>query len=232
MTDDELFGNSEQLDCSDCVNHGGDWDCDHVHCHIGTGTITDSISRAAVLDEIHKYMEERDYTIGTLYDNICEMPSVQPVAKDIYFHAKDCISRAAAVEALNEYFSRIGKLKLRGLSNAEKAISLDTVGAIKSLPSAQPVEDARAICGECDAWNQYKNYPHPGWIPCSRELPKEEERSYWVCMEDGYQKQCRWKRYEGKDCYIYAWHSTMKVIAWMPLPAPYLPEGEERECID
>ena len=73
----ELFGNSEQLDCSDCVNHGGDWDCDHVHCHIGTGTITDSISRAAVLDEIHKYMEERDYTIGTLYDNICELPSAQ-----------------------------------------------------------------------------------------------------------------------------------------------------------
>ena len=37
----------------------------------------DTISRAAVLDEIHKYMEERDYTIGTLYDNICEMPSAQ-----------------------------------------------------------------------------------------------------------------------------------------------------------
>ena len=37
----------------------------------------DTISRAAVIDEIHKYMEERDYTIGTLYDNICEMPSAQ-----------------------------------------------------------------------------------------------------------------------------------------------------------
>lgn len=49
--DAELLGNSEQLD---------------------------TISRAAVLDEIHKYMEERDYTIGTLYDNICEMPSAQP----------------------------------------------------------------------------------------------------------------------------------------------------------
>ena len=38
----------------------------------------DTISRAAVLDEIHKYMEERDYTVGTLYDNICEMPPEQP----------------------------------------------------------------------------------------------------------------------------------------------------------
>ena len=56
MADNELFGNSEQLD--------------------------DTISRAAVLDEIHKYMEERDYTIGTLYDNICEMPSAQPECED------------------------------------------------------------------------------------------------------------------------------------------------------
>lgn len=43
----------------------------------------DTISRAAVLDEIHKYMEERDYTIGTLYDNICEMPSAHPTDAEI-----------------------------------------------------------------------------------------------------------------------------------------------------
>lgn len=55
------------------------------------------------------------------------------------------ISLNAAVDALNEYFSRIGKLKRRGLSNAEKAISLDTVGAIKSLPSAQPTVDAEPV---------------------------------------------------------------------------------------
>ena len=24
-----------QPDCSDCIEHGGDWDCDHVHCHKG-----------------------------------------------------------------------------------------------------------------------------------------------------------------------------------------------------
>lgn len=34
------FGNSEHPDCSDCVNHGGDWDCDHVHCRKGTDTIS------------------------------------------------------------------------------------------------------------------------------------------------------------------------------------------------
>ena len=40
MAEKELFGNSEQLDCSDCVNHGGDWDCDHVQCHKGADTIS------------------------------------------------------------------------------------------------------------------------------------------------------------------------------------------------
>jgi hypothetical protein len=50
----------------------------------------------------------------------------------------DCISRQAAIAALNEYFARIEKLKRRGLTKGEKAISLDTVGAIKTLPSAEP----------------------------------------------------------------------------------------------
>ena len=50
----------------------------------------------------------------------------------------DLIDRQAAIDALNEYFVRIGKLKRRGLNKGEKAIRLDTVGAINSLPSAQP----------------------------------------------------------------------------------------------
>lgn len=58
----------------------------------------------------------------------------------------DAISRSAAIDTLNEYFSRIGKLKRLGLSDAEKAISLDTVGAIKSLPSTyRLLEDGTLI---------------------------------------------------------------------------------------
>ena len=49
----------------------------------------------------------------------------------------DAISRQDAIDALNEYFARIGKLKRRGLTKGEKAISLDTVGIIKTLPFAQ-----------------------------------------------------------------------------------------------
>ena len=36
------------------------------------------VDKEAVLDEIHKYMEERDYTIGELHDRVCEMPPAQP----------------------------------------------------------------------------------------------------------------------------------------------------------
>ena len=50
----------------------------------------------------------------------------------------DLVSRQEAIDALNEYFVRIGKLKRRGLTQGEKAISLDTVGAIKTLPFAYP----------------------------------------------------------------------------------------------
>ena len=50
----------------------------------------------------------------------------------------DLINRQAAIDALNEYFARIGKLKRRGLTKGEKAISLDTVGVINTLPSAEP----------------------------------------------------------------------------------------------
>lgn len=50
----------------------------------------------------------------------------------------DLIDRQSAIDALNEYFDRIGKLKRRGLNKGEKAIRLDTVGTINSLPSAEP----------------------------------------------------------------------------------------------
>ena len=49
----------------------------------------------------------------------------------------DLIYRQQAIDVLNEYFARIEKLKSGGLTEGEKAISLDTVGAIKTLPSAQ-----------------------------------------------------------------------------------------------
>ena len=116
----------------------------------------------------------------------------------------DAISRQAAIDALNEYFSRIGKLKRRGLNKGEKAISLDTVGAINSLPYAQP---------------------EPHWIPVTERLPesKEEDLEYPTVIIDldgqvalgcYYESTREWGmgEYFNQKCFP---------IAWMPLPEPY-----------
>lgn len=210
MANNELFGIPEQLDCSDCVNHGGDWECDYVQCHKGT----DTISRKAALDVLHGY-----------FDGMLDTDTVCP--KDLY----------------NEF---------------------------EALPSAQPGEDIRAMCGECDAWNQYKNYPQPGWILTSERLPKTEEKVSVTCEHlDIYGKPHRYvckayhvDRYtmrsdvgwwdEGCDeyCeeddqyyvlegwyeYIHNWgdYSAVritedKVVAWCPLQEPYK-DGEHEKA--
>ena len=108
----------------------------------------------------------------------------------------------------------------------------DLQKCIELLPSAQQ-EDK---CGECDAWNQYKNYPRKQWIPCNGRLPEAEKKRYWVCTDTEYQCECRWtnNRFGMGEFDEWGWsifdipkHSH--VVAWMPLPEPY---KEEDDAID
>ena len=69
MSDNKQFGNSDQLDCSDCVTHGGDWVCDHVHCRKGT----DTISRAGAIETVRKAK-----SIGQAHRMLVQLPSAQP----------------------------------------------------------------------------------------------------------------------------------------------------------
>ena len=63
----------------------------------------------------------------------------------------DLISRKAAIETVR---------KAQSIGQAHRMLV--------QLPSVQPVEDARAMCGECDAWNKYKNYPQQEQFnPCT-----------------------------------------------------------------
>lgn len=95
----------------------------------------------------------------------------------------DLISRQAAIDALNEYFSRIGKLKRRGLNKGEKAISLDTVGTINSLPSAQPESH---YCRECK------------WGRCHINVDKHSKsETYWRCLN--------WDGETDEEGYCYEW---------------------------
>ena len=112
----------------------------------------------------------------------------------------ELISKKAAIDALDEYFGRIAKLKRRGLNNGEKAISLDVVGAIKSLPTIQP---------------------EPHWILCSERLPKEEG-FYLVTLEDkcGAETTIRFFRIENGERQWSLWGNE-NITAWMPKPEPY-----------
>jgi len=70
------------------------------------------------------------------------------------------------------------------------------------------------------------------WIPCSERLPKEEEKTYWVCTDTEYQCECRWtnNRFgisEGEWGWsIFDTPQYSKPIAWRPLPMPYREENE------
>lgn len=95
----------------------------------------------------------------------CVKPTHECVEKQV---KGELISREDAIDALNEYFARIGKLKRRGLTKGEKAISLDTVGTIKTLPSAEP---------KTGKWiEESDNHGHSSYF-CSRCGTQEGEPS-------------------------------------------------------
>lgn len=95
------------------------------------------------------------------------------------------------------------------------------------------VKTADEACWDlCDKLNYVpaiEEKPEPHWIPVTEE-PKKEEKSYWVCLEDGGQCQCRWTN----DVYgiganpwsKWGWKKVdlpqfSKVVAYMPLPEPF-----------
>ena len=116
-----------------------------------------------------------------------------------------------------------------------KRMQRQAVIELANLPSAQLGEDIRAMCGECDAWNKYKNYPQElHWIPCSERLPEEDD--YKSCIEclDGAVWYFTENGTMGLGYYyksVKEWSTTDdlktdgKVVAWMPLPEPW--RGEE-----
>lgn len=148
----------------------------------------------------------------------------------------DNISRAEAINAICEDGTQLERQGQYTMTMAER--KQRDADILDALPSAKPVEDARALCGECDAWNQYKNYPQMWWILCSERLPEVGQlvlctvptSRYWgsvkVC------KYCPADKYKSVPYFDWNENGFPTVVAWMPLPAPYRPKGEGRERID
>lgn len=108
----------------------------------------------------------------------------------------DYISRQAAIDQIENESRKWGD---------EYGVS-DVLCDLSDMPSAQPER----------------------WIPCNKRLPKEEKKTYWVCTDTEYQCECRWtnNRFgigEGEWGWsIFDTPQYTKVIAWMPLPLPYM----------
>ena len=84
-----------------------------------------------------------------------------------YMQAQDLILRQAAIDAMNEVYCHIEMIKKRPVNKAEQAIYRDMIGAVKSVPSAQPEcpeqpESAKEYCAECDHIEMCKWYPYEG----------------------------------------------------------------------
>lgn len=80
-----------------------------------------------------------------------------------------------------------------------------------------------------DDWINSLPSAQPHWIPCSEQLPPEENKTYWVCTDNGYQHECRWTNANPIWTHLTTdWHWNIfdipqytKVVAWMELPKPY-----------
>ena len=63
--DDILALPSTQIDCTDCIKNGGDWECDHKHCH--KGKPTQSELEKKILEIGYTGKEGRIYIGGRLF---------------------------------------------------------------------------------------------------------------------------------------------------------------------
>lgn len=120
----------------------------------------------------------------------------------------DLISRQEAIDALADMHCKSDE------DGYVWIIRSDAWARIDALPSVQPEQR---------------------WIPCSEQLPPEENKTYWVCTDNGYQHECRWTNANPIWTHLTTdWHWNIfdipqytKVVAWMELPKPY--DGGEQD---
>lgn len=80
--------------------------------------------------------------------------------------------------------------------------------------------DAMQILGDIEYFPKVD-----GWIPVEERLPEPSLNS--VIGWDAYRERCVFVQYYMND-WILGNHESVKIIAWMPLPEPYV-KGEDEQ---
>ena len=124
------------------------------------------------------------------------------------------------------------------LDNFLKAITNEAIEIVKQ--EAEQYEECYNDCGDCEAYNKEKHHcpkfckviketvkeieeNHNGWIPCSEHQP-EEAGTYNVTAYDGRILRSTHAKWQPR---LKSWNLTgtmayWKIIAWQPLPQPYM----------
>ena len=84
--------------------------------------------------------------------------------------------------------------------------------------------------GELMAEGKIYNIEYSGWTPVSERYPTDINKDYLVCYEDGCItiEHLYFNDYDGDPFFS---EMELGVVAWMPLPKPYMasPAGAESE---
>ena len=147
-----------------------------------------------------------------------QLPSAQPVDKDINVPVKDCISRHAAIDALKNDMASLDHI-IKGMSAYD--VRLDAYVSQRNQVN-------------CDIYT-INNLPavqsEQRWIPVSDRLPEGQTEVIVSCMDNS-----------GDTGFLYTssgWMTTDReywivdneinsfVIAWMPMPEPWRGKGEK-----
>lgn len=175
-------------------------------------TLDEAIKHAEeVAKENQRVVDTKDVTIDMLF---CDDEEIEERLANYQMCADKHRQLAEWLKELKDYRERIPSYEA-GYNDAKREIALSGEYERAYERGKQDAEQTR-------------------WIPVSEKLPEEEKRLYWVCTDTGYQCQCRWTN----DVYglgasdRWGWKildipQYQKVIAWMPLPAPFEPQESE-----
>ena len=117
---------NERSDCEDCIKHGGDWECDRVHCHKG-----DAISRQAAIDAmccacgydcdkskfVYNAPQDEQVIMCPEHYALSTLPSVQPDIDEFLRNKSPKEHREILHWIAIHYYPRDSKEVLQAVSN-------------------------------------------------------------------------------------------------------------------